>query len=569
MKTKLGTRAVSALPMPSACTNRHNASPSRTRRGIVDRIVHQLGFAGAALLLAAAPLGSASAGDLIPGYFAPATATAGLSDARVDPPKWQAAYDLNLMSPLCGGDHVHAAALSGVGGFVSAQAGKGYGHFAMAGSTEDGGGWATSSLFVDLRDPQNRDSVKVNVTIKAFASASEPVGPGALSGASYDLWVGYLSRTPTAWLVDACTVYSAEAIVNALMQPPMYNIRGFERKEWDLFGDMHVSGGMQVLRYGDIVGTSQQSFEPMTLTVELDPSRAALFIVNAGSSGGGMAVIDPIITAHPDNPDVEIGIRVPDEDTGRHPLDGFTAEDLAGLGVDPQPFVSLGFVSPSSPPPPPPPPVPPPSADTTPPTTLASATPGANAFGWNNTPVTVTLGATDNVGGSGIKEVHYSLSGAATDSQILAGDHATVTISTEGTTVLNYFAVDYAGNAETARTLRVRIDRTPPTLSGLPSSCLLWPPDHRLVPIGTIDSTDALSGLAAPAVVTAASNEPENGTGDGDIAPDVVISGGTVQLRAERSGTGNGRSYTVVTTASDLAGNTATKTATCRVPRSI
>jgi hypothetical protein len=70
-------------------------------------------------------------------------------------------------------------------------------------------------------------------------------------------------------------------------------------------------------------------------------------------------------------------------------------------------------------------------------------------------------------------------------------------------------------------------------------------------------------------VVTAASNEPENGTGDGDIAPDVVISGGTVQLRAERSGTGNGRSYTVVTTASDLAGNTATKTATCRVPRSI
>jgi hypothetical protein len=39
-------------------------------------------------------------------------------------------------------------------------------------------------------------------------------------------------------------------------------------------------------------------------------------------------------------------------------------------------------------------------------------------------------------------------------------------------------------------------------------------------------------------------DEPTNGLGDGDVSPDAVLSGGsTVQLRAERSGLGNGRVY--------------------------
>jgi hypothetical protein len=45
-----------------------------------------------------------------------------------------------------------------------------------------------------------------------------------------------------------------------------------------------------------------------------------------------------------------------------------------------------------------------------------------------------------------------------------------------------------------------------------------------------------------------------------------VISGGTVQVRAERVGSGGGRVYTITATASDLAGNIATQTATCKVP---
>jgi hypothetical protein len=131
-----------------------------------------------------------------------------------------------------------------------------------------------------------------------------------------------------------------------------------------------------------------------------------------------------------------------------------------------------------------------------------------------------------------------------------------VKISAEGATTLTYFAVDNAGNQEAAKTLTVRIDQTPPTISGLPSNCSLWPPDHRLVQVASVSVSDALSGPAGPPIVTAKSNEPEDGTGDGDLAPDEVISGDIVQLRAERAGSGTGRIYTIRATASDLAGNT-------------
>ena len=52
-------------------------------------------------------------------------------------------------------------------------------------------------------------------------------------------------------------------------------------------------------------------------------------------------------------------------------------------------------------------------------------------------------------------------------------------------------------------------------------------------------------------------DEPTNGLGDGDTAIDAVINGdGTVLLRAERSGKGDGRVYRISFTASDLEGST-------------
>jgi hypothetical protein len=50
-------------------------------------------------------------------------------------------------------------------------------------------------------------------------------------------------------------------------------------------------------------------------------------------------------------------------------------------------------------------------------------------------------------------------------------------------------------------------------------------------------------------------DEPVNGTGDGDASPDAMgLTTSSVQLRAERSGTGNGRVYRIFFTASDRKG---------------
>jgi len=143
-----------------------------------------------------------------------------------------------------------------------------------------------------------------------------------------------------------------------------------------------------------------------------------------------------------------------------------------------------------------------------------------------------------------------------------------VTISAEGTTTLTYFATDNAGNQEAPRTFTLRLDKTQPVIAGLPTpGCSLWPPNHKLVQVATVTAGDGLSGVAPGSFnVTGVSNEPENGLGDGDQAPDIVIAGGTVQLRAERSGTGTGRLYTLTAIASDRAGTQATATTTCTVP---
>ena len=71
-------------------------------------------------------------------------------------------------------------------------------------------------------------------------------------------------------------------------------------------------------------------------------------------------------------------------------------------------------------------------------------------------------------------------------------------------------------------------------------------------------------------IIGVQSNEPVNGLGDGNTAPDWQILGNhTVSLRAERSGTGSGRVYTITLRASDASGNlSAPKKVTVTVPKS-
>ena len=83
------------------------------------------------------------------------------------------------------------------------------------------------------------------------------------------------------------------------------------------------------------------------------------------------------------------------------------------------------------------------------------------------------------------------------------------------------------------------------------SPALLWPANHKLVPVGIVGVTDPNNGQVTIAITRVTQDEPLNGTGDGDTSPDAVIQGDNVLLRAERSGNGNGRVYRIYFTASD------------------
>lgn len=110
--------------------------------------------------------------------------------------------------------------------------------------------------------------------------------------------------------------------------------------------------------------------------------------------------------------------------------------------------------------------VPTPSTDTTAPVATAIANPEANAAGWNNEDVVLTVLASDEAQGSGVKEVQTSLTGAQTGTTLTPGATAERIVSAEGMTTVSYFARDNRGNTGAEATVSVRIDKTAPQISG-------------------------------------------------------------------------------------------------------
>ena len=129
--------------------------------------------------------------------------------------------------------------------------------------------------------------------------------------------------------------------------------------------------------------------------------------------------------------------------------------------------------------------------------------------------------------------------------------------------------VDDGRGGTSTGTVTIRVaDTITPVLTVLVSPNVLWPPNHeyvKVVPAVTVQ--DVCVETTVLGLVSATSSEPDNGLGDGDTANDIVINAdGSLSLRAERSGTGSGRVYTITYRATDAGGNSATAVATVTVP---
>lgn len=110
-------------------------------------------------------------------------------------------------------------------------------------------------------------------------------------------------------------------------------------------------------------------------------------------------------------------------------------------------------------------------------------------------------------------------------------------------------------------------DILPPVLSDpVANPSELWPPNHKMRNVGvSYASTDNFPG-AVSCTMSVASNEPVTSAGD-NTSPDwIVMNNLAAQLRAERSGAGGGRIYTITITCTDAAGNSTSKWTTVVVP---
>ncbi len=133
-----------------------------------------------------------------------------------------------------------------------------------------------------------------------------------------------------------------------------------------------------------------------------------------------------------------------------------------------------------------------PSTDNAAPTASATLSHEANAAGWHNSDVTVRLDAADNDGGSGLREITYSVNGAFA---YATSPSVTIPVNVEGTTTITFHAADLAGNTGAAQSLTVKLDKTAPVVStsrAPEANANGW---NNTDVVAGYSATDALSGF--------------------------------------------------------------------------
>jgi sugar lactone lactonase YvrE len=164
--------------------------------------------------------------------------------------------------------------------------------------------------------------------------------------------------------------------------------------------------------------------------------------------------------------------------------------------------------------------------DPTKPISKVSISPNPNALGWNKSLTEWRIQATDNDGGSGIREIRYTIDGGT--ERIAAGADVRIAIDEDGSHTLSFYAVDEAGNTETAKVSSIKLDQVDPVTT----------------PVANVKGTS----LALPAT--------DNRSG---IARTVYTMDGGAEKTYVTPLVLDGKRHTIVFWSEDVAGNTEDK----------
>jgi outer membrane protein assembly factor BamB len=196
--------------------------------------------------------------------------------------------------------------------------------------------------------------------------------------------------------------------------------------------------------------------------------------------------------------------------------------------------------------------------DTTAPVTQANVvgTPGAN--GWFKSAVQVSLSATDDF--SGVANTFYNVDGGVT--QTYSGPFS---ISAPGQHTVQFWSVDNVGNTEATQMITVKIDGAAPvvTASANPSTAPKRPQPVTVTISGS--ATDAVSGIGSASFNVIDEYGVAQPSGPVTVQPNGSYSFSLVLPATKHGSDKNGHLYTIVVTATDQAGNTASATTTLTI----
>ena len=169
-------------------------------------------------------------------------------------------------------------------------------------------------------------------------------------------------------------------------------------------------------------------------TALVSEPRGTWFTLNASDATSGIATTKYAIDGAATQPYIgKVNL-----DGNRHTIT-FYSEDKAG-NIETTNIVSVG--------------------DPTKPTSKVTISPNPNALGWNKTLTEWRIQATDNDGGSGVREIHYTIDGGT--ERIAAGADVRIAVDEDGSHTLSYYSVDEAGNVEAAKVSNIKLDQVDP-----------------------------------------------------------------------------------------------------------